>query len=273
MRAWLETASFMETFIACTVLTAVLTLLGVASGYAAEWAGGRAGPKIFAVPLKRGQLRTEILGTVLFHAVFVPPMAWALHAHWLVFSDGWLAQLLPMPALWVTFQIYYYVYHRAAHHKRLFWVHRWHHESLVTTPWTGFSMHPIEAVAWVVGILGPAIVLGRLGLLGFGGALFYFSVLWIGNENGHANADFMASTKLTSWFAVPVLYHSLHHARFDGHYSFASSYMDRLFGTMWPDWWSLHEKVRAGSPMKSLREKGDQGEGERASPSTSSEAA
>ena len=40
------------------------------------------------------------------------------------------------------------------------------------------------------------------------------------------------------------------------HYSFGSSFMDRLLGTEWEDWPALHGRVRDGVPMTNLAQRG-----------------
>jgi Delta7-sterol 5-desaturase len=241
-----------------TATLVATTLFSLALGFAVErraWANGR---RVFDVPLKRGQLRHEAIGTALFHVVFIPPFVLALHSGAIRFSDGWLAQVLGFAVAWYGFVFFYYFMHRAMHHKRLFWMHRWHHASLVTTPMSGLSMHPVEAIGWVVGMLGPAIVLSSFGLLGAWGWGFFLAVHWIGNIVGHSNAELspVRSTWMSSLLMTnPISYHSLHHARFDGHYGFVVAAMDRAFGTEWNDWLAVHHSVMDGKPLTSLREK------------------
>lgn len=258
MIAWIASLSFLELLLAVLMTCASFTVLGLAMGYAAEAYWQPRGRKVFDLPLKRGQLRTEILGTILFHALFVPALAGAIASGAISFSTGWLAELLGFFGPWYGFMIFYYFLHRAMHHPRLFWMHRWHHVSMVTTPMTGFSMHPAEALGWIVGMLGPCIVLSRLGLLGFGGFLAWLGFVWSGNIAGHANAELfpLRSSALTTVWSNPISYHSLHHARFTGHYGFVAAFMDRLFGTEFADWKEVHDRVYDGEPMTSLRHKG-----------------
>lgn len=256
----LESMSLGEVVIACAVACLTLTASGLAWGYAAERVAFARGRKVFDVKLKRRQLRTEALGTALFHLVFVPMAAAVLWSGAVRFSSGWLAQVVGFFGAWYAFQAFYYPLHRAMHSRQLFWMHRWHHESLVTTPMTGFSMHPAEALGWCVGILVPAIALSQLGLLGAWGWGAFVVVFWTGNIAGHANAEIFpfASTRLTTLlWSNPISYHSLHHARWDGHYGFVSAVMDKLFGTEFPDWLRVHQRVWNGKPMTSLRERLD----------------
>lgn len=258
MNDWIAARTFLELLLACLALCLALTAIGLASGYALERTSWRRGRKVFEVPHKRRQLRREALGTALFHLLFVPAFAGALSLGWIRFSEGWLAELAGFFGPWYVFQLGYYGMHRAMHSRALFWMHRWHHESLVTTPMTGLSMHPAEALGWIVLMLGPPIALGQLGLLGVGGFAFFLSVHWSGNIAGHANAEIfpVPSTRVsTLLWSNPVSYHSLHHARFDGHYGFVAATMDRLLGTEFPDWLAVHRRVFGGKPLTSIREK------------------
>jgi Delta7-sterol 5-desaturase len=257
MQAWISSATFLELSLAVLAVTVVLTAMGLAMGYAAE--AYYANRKIFDVPRKRGLLRTEIIGTVLFHVLFVPPTAQALAAGWIRFEGtGLLAAILSAALPWAAFQVLYYFFHRALHSRSLFFAHRWHHESLVTSPMTGLSMSPFEAAGWVVMLLGPAMALTAAGLLSPVGYAFFFGNFWVGNIAGHANVDFfpMRISRAVATFVPPITYHCLHHARFDGHYGFASAYLDRWLGTEWNDWKVLHDQAYDGTPMTSLKQKG-----------------
>lgn len=258
MNEWVAERSYVELLLLVAGVCVGLTALGLVAGYGAERFWWKRGRKVFEVPLKRGQVRKEIVGTLLFHVLFVPVAALALSSGWLRFTSGWAAELTSVVVPWYGFQLYYYGLHRAMHSRALFWMHRWHHESLVTTPMTGFSMHPAEGLGWVLGMLGPALALARfdsLGLYGFG---FFLFVLWSGNIAGHANAELFplrSSRASTLMASNPVSYHSLHHARFDGHYGFVAATMDWLFKTEFPDWKAVHDRVFDGRPMRSLRER------------------
>ena len=260
MNDWIAERSFFELFVVCLGICASLTAIGLTNGYALERFYWKRGRKVFDVPSKPNQLRHEILGTALFHVLFVPAFAATLSLGWLRFSEGWLAELLGFFVPWYAFQIGYYGLHRAMHSRALFWMHRWHHESLVSSPMTGFSMHPAEAGGWVVLMLGPPIALAQFGLLGFGGFAFFLAMHWIGNIVGHANAELIPipSSKISTVISSnPISYHALHHARFDGHYGFAAATMDRLMGTEFSDWLAVHRRVFAGQPLESLRQKLD----------------
>ena len=252
--------SFLTALWQCTVFFVGLTLLGLALGYAMQASAWRAGRKVFDVPMKRGQLRTEIIGTLAFHLVWLPVIALVLSSGTLHFSTGWLNAVVTVVVAWWSFQVLYYFLHRAMHLRPLFWMHRWHHESLVTSPMTGLSMSPLEALGWAAAFLGPAYALSALGVLHEGGWMFFFGAHFAGNIAGHANAEIFpqrVGRVLSIVYANAIVYHSLHHARFDGHYGFGAALMDWAFGTEWPDWRELHLRVMDKQPLPTLRTRGE----------------
>jgi Delta7-sterol 5-desaturase len=235
----------------------LLTLCSLALGFWAERAAQRAGRRIVAIPLRDRQVRHEAIGTLLFHAVFIPAFLACLAGGYLRFSAGWLPNVLGFAVAWYGFVALYYAMHRAMHHPRLFWTHKWHHVSITTSPLTGFSMHPAEAIGWTIAMLIPALVLSHFELLGFGGWTFFLVSLWAGNIIGHANAELWPwrSTRWSTAIANPISYHSLHHLRFNGHYGFANSILDRLLGTEFSDWESVHDRARNGAPLTKRNER------------------
>ena len=245
------------TILLCVALVIpALTLTCIGIGFAQEALAKKHQRLIFDVPLAKGQLRHEMLGTIIFHAIFVPSLAfvwWKLAT----FTTGWAEELVTFLVCLYSFQVYYYWFHRAMHTHALYRFHKWHHRSQVMTPIAGLSMGPVEALGWTLGILAPVVVLGQLGWLGAWGLIALLAFHWYGNITGHANAEFIPKpfgTKLVSTFANPVTYHALHHARFQGHYGFGAAYMDRLGHTEFPDWQKVHARVMAARPLRRMGE-------------------
>jgi Delta7-sterol 5-desaturase len=259
MRSWLETLDFLDALLVSFVGFVALTLLSLAVGFAVERRTQARGRKVFDIALKPGQLRKEALGNLLWHLLWCPVFAWVLAQGWLRFGDGLGRELLTFVGLAFAFQAYYWFLHRAMHLKKLMFMHRWHHDSLVTTPLTGFSMHPLEGIGWCVGFLGPALLASTFTEIGAYGFMAFLAFNWYGNIIGHANADFMPDFSTVRAYnrviANPISYHCLHHARFKGHYSFATSWADELFGTQFPDWIDVARRVQRGEPLRKLNER------------------
>jgi Delta7-sterol 5-desaturase len=260
MRTWLEGLDFIDALLAAAAGFGALTLLSLASGFAVERLFQARGHKIFDIPLKPGQLRKEVIGNLLWHLLWCPVLALVLAQGWLRFGDGLGRELLTFLGLNFAFQAYYWILHWTMHRKRLMFMHRWHHDSLVTTPLTGFSMHPLEGIGWCVGFLGPALLASTVTAIGAYGLVAFLVFNWYGNIIGHANAEFMPKPAATRAYSRvisnPISYHALHHARFKGHYSFATSWADELFGTQFPDWIAVARRMqRGGEPLRRLNER------------------
>ena len=236
-----------------------LTVVSVAAGFALE----RALPqrRVFDLPRFPGQLRFELAGNVVFVAVATVALTLALRFGVVrVGSHGAVAGLLTFAVLVPGFQAFYWVLHRAMHHRALVRIHRWHHRSQVTTPLSGQSMSVFEALGWMLGYVGLPCLLSQVAPLSFDGWAAYLAFNVFGNIVGHANVEptaRAAATRGATWLANPFMFHALHHARWTGHYGFQGAMMDRLFGTEWDDWPALYERIASGQALTSLKERGD----------------
>lgn len=217
--------------------------------------------RIFALPLAPGQRRRELGNAVVFLGLLTLAAGLLLGAGIVDWSGGgWGAGLGTFFACWFAFDVYYYAMHRALHTRALIRLHREHHLSHVTTPLTAFSTSVPECLGWIVGYALVPLTFTALGLavhpIGFAAYLFYN---FFGNVIGHLNCELIPAalaTRAQTWTAHPIVYHSLHHARYTGHYSFCATFMDRLGGSEWRDWPDLHARVLAGDALTSLKQRG-----------------
>jgi len=255
---FVQQLSFSQLVLLCGSVFAGLTAAAVAAGFALEsWLGSRR--RIFALPRAEGQLLWEWLANVRFAVMAAFAFA-ALLSFAPLAKESAGALGLTFFVCWLGFEVYYWGLHRLMHTRRCYRFHRYHHDSRVTSPLTGYSMSAVESVGWLIGFAGVPALLSLATPISLLGLLAYHALYQIsGNVIGHLNVDFFpaaAAKRANSWISHPVLYHSLHHARFNNHYSFGSSFMDRLLGTEWPDWPELHARVRSGQPLRKLAERG-----------------
>lgn len=251
MRDFLEHASLPTLLAATSAFFIVNTLIGLAIGFALE----RAMPerRIWSDPLAPGQLRHELIGNGVFVTVSIVCATALLGARVLRFGEpgAWPA-VLTFFALNFGFQGYFYALHRTLHHPRLLRFHRWHHVSRVTTPLSGQSTHVVEAIGWMGGYVLLPLVLSLMVPISASGLVVYMAYNVIGNIVGHANVEVVPvapGLRTRSLLATVFTYHALHHLRYTGHFGFASTWMDRAFGTEWPDWMTLHARVDAGESL------------------------
>lgn len=233
---------------------AVLTLFGWAL---AKWLA-RDAPKIYAITRRATILRRELLGTLSFLTAFSLVGALAIAAvraelfFPFRFSREIHAELVTFFGCWWGIQAYSYGLHRALHLKALFRFHAWHHESRVTSPTSAFSLHPVEAFAWALGLVGFPLLFACLGLLAPVGLLAFFVLIWIGNIIEHENSETLPTLFTNRWLSLlenPVTYHALHHARHTGNFGFGTALCDRAARTEFSDWREVHARVLSGHPL------------------------
>jgi lathosterol oxidase len=258
MAEYVEQLSYVQLVLLCGAVLGGLIAVATAAGFALE---ARLGSKrrIFDLPLADGQLRWELIGTLRFLVMGAFAFAGLL---WVVpfAEESVFSVSLTFFACWAGFEVYYWCLHRAMHWPPLYRFHRYHHDSRVTSPLTGYSMSSVESLGWLVGLIGIPLGLAAFMPISLVGLLAYHTLYQVpGNVIGHANVDFFPEAmekRINTWISHPTTYHSLHHARFNNHYSFGSSFMDRLLGTEWPDWPELHARVRRGEPLEKLSVRG-----------------
>ena len=140
-------------------------------------------------------------------------------------ASGWVI-VLEVLALGLWNEVHFWVNHRLLHTRRLIRFHGAHHRSVVTTPWSTYSFHPVEAL-----MLGSVILLPMLVHDFSFAALAALPVLsLLVNLIGHSNYDFFPHAGDTRLVAASRRHRS-HHVRPRGNFGFATRFMDRLAGT------------------------------------------
>ena len=260
MTEFVEQLSFLELTVVCGTVVGGLIAASAAAGFLLERTLADS-KRVWDLPLAEGQYRWEWIGNIRF--VIMAAFVFAGLLSVVPFAEETLANIaITFGACWFFFEVYYWGLHRLMHLKPFYRFHRYHHDSRVTTPLTGYSMSTVESAGWLLGLAGIPYLLGLVTPVSLVGLLLYHTLYQIpGNVIGHANMDFFPSAagkRISSWTSHPIVYHALHHARFNNHYSFGSSFMDRLLGTEWADWPELHARVIAGHPMRKLSTRGTQ---------------
>lgn len=183
-------------------------------------------------PLGSGQVRREILWSVSSILIFglgsvfpwgLLKLGWAR----LAVDPLWWRIGLEIVALIVWNEVHFYVNHWLLHTRYLKRFHHPHHRSVVPTPWSTYSFHPIEAVMLGNVLMVPMLVhpFSIEALL----TLPVFSIVF--NNVGHSNYDFLPDADRDRWWMNAARRHHLHHACYHGNYGFMFPFMDRLFGT------------------------------------------
>lgn len=182
-------------------------------------------------PVNSGQLKREAFQSAASVLIFGLGMVfpWGLlqlgWARLAVNASGWQIAI-EIAALVVWNDVHFWASHRALHTRWLRRFHGPHHRSVVTTPFSTYSFHPVEAL-----MLGNVILLPML-VHDFSfwalASVPVFSLFF--NCVGHSNYDFFPSVSYSHWFSASRRHH-LHHACHGGNYGFQFTFMDRLCRT------------------------------------------
>lgn len=218
--------------------------------------------RIYDVPLRPGQRVREGVGNLLFVSIFAAGLTLVFardRIEMAPFTIGGAA--LTFVGGLLSFDLYYYALHALMHTPVGAPFHRWHHESRVNTPWTAFSMSPVEATAWVAGLsLWPLLTAGWLPFV-LEGWVAWLIFFFFSNVMGHVNVEFVpawvSSTAAGRIASHGVIYHALHHARYQKHLCFFMNGLDGVFGQVFDDYPRLHQRVLEGRPLERLGERAD----------------
>jgi Delta7-sterol 5-desaturase len=128
----------------------------------------------------------------------------------------------------VLHETYYYWLHRWMHHPAVFRiVHKVHHDSHITSPWTAFSFHPIEGIFQAIYLPVVLMVLPmHLYVLIVQLTLMTFSSV-INHLNIEVYPKKFHKHILGRWL-IGATHHSLHHKQFRYNYG--------LYFTFWDKW-------------------------------------
>lgn len=216
-------------YFAAIYLVAALATTAVRIGLLRRGRGRLLDPR----PLPAGQVARERRQSAMSILIF----GVGLLVPWKMVVAGWaevypanppLRVLLELLALLLWNDIHFYAIHRALHHPRLLRaVHAAHHQSVVTTPWSTYAFHPVEAL-----LLGSVLMVPMLLWPFTPLALALLPILSLTyNAIGHSN--FRALPRRWRWLSNAQDHH-LHHACHRGNYGFLFTFMDRLLGTQLP---------------------------------------
>jgi Delta7-sterol 5-desaturase len=216
--------------------------------YLLLWRWGEARFRGARVQAKRrvdaDQIKFEIKNTLILFVV-TSPVTWLVSflyasGHTKITTDaaalGWPMIIGTFFGLLLFNDFWFYCWHRALHHPKLFrFVHSVHHKSVDVNPFSSYSFHWFEGLVLGLWILPAALFLPiYLPMLGAMHAIGLFN-----NVMSHSGYEFFPRGLLR----VPVLrwintstFHNLHHTSSRGNYGLMFRLWDRLLGTELPDY-------------------------------------
>ncbi|MGA1695202.1 MAG: sterol desaturase family protein [Burkholderiaceae bacterium] len=209
--------------------------------------------KVFVDALKPGQLRRELIYSVLTLLIIGTGWLSAWYLYW-IGANQIYESVDAMPLAWipvsavitlVLFDAWFYWTHLAMHHPKLFrFFHVTHHQSRITTPFTGYALDPAEAATYAVFLPLVTMVLPLHPL-----AVSIFMALNIATNlvihSGHEIFPAKFAHSRWGWLFSSATSHAMHHRLARGNYGFCFQYWDRLMGTCSPGYDDLLKQTTA----------------------------
>ncbi len=174
----------------------------------------------------RAEIRAGIVTCLIFGSVTLSYRA-LCHGLW---PSSWMQALFQFLEFSVFNNCYTYGTHRLLHSPVLIRFHRVHHRSVRVTPWSGYSVHPFEALIIAATLplfmvfvpigIGTAFALHALGML-------YTTCI-------HCNYELLPSYPANRWLKQLIddpAFHRIHHVQGSVNFGFPSRILDRVFNT------------------------------------------
>lgn len=157
----------------------------------------------------------------------------------------WLPVSLALAML--LHETYYYWLHRWMHHPRVFRiVHKVHHDSNITSPWTAFSFHPLEGILQALFLpllllvlpIHVYVLLLQLTLMTFSSVINHLDIeVYPANFHKHP---------MGRWL-IGATHHALHHKQFKYNYGLYFTFWDKWKRTESPGFSALFEQKTGGN--------------------------
>jgi Delta7-sterol 5-desaturase len=167
-------------------------------------------------------------------------------------GQGWTRGVLTFAALFVWYELWFYMTHRLLHTRWGWRWHRQHHVAVVCSPLSAFSFSLGERAVLLAGVLIFAAAGAALGGASLAGMAAYGLLNQFLNVLGHSNVEpcpaRLAPPLARSWWVTPT-FHALHHARRRSHFGLFTTVLDRWCGTVERDY---EKALRATSGGRTL---------------------
>jgi len=187
----------------------------------------RAGMFLDQRPLNAHQVRDEFFYGVLACLIFSVVSLATRVLYSSIWPESFLSLVVQIFAFTVFYETYSYFVHRLLHLNIFRSVHFVHHKSVRVTPWSAYSVHPVEAI--FIGASAPVIMyllpmsLAVVLLFHIAGMVFTMLI--------HSNYTLDKKILLSGVFNTYSSGHSLHHKKGSVNYGFISPLWDVLFQT------------------------------------------
>ncbi len=204
---------------------------------------------------KKGQFKKEVRWSMITASIFAvsgsaTAVLWQkgltkLYMNWSDYPLWWIPCSLFIALL--LHETYYYWLHRWMHHPKVFRiVHKVHHDSNITSPWTAFSFHPLEGLLQAIFLPLLLLVLPmHLYVL-----ILQLTIMTFSSVINHLDIEVYPKRFhkhfMGKWL-IGATHHSLHHKQFRYNYGLYFTFWDKWKKTESPLYEKLFEE-KTGKP-------------------------
>ena len=198
---------------------------------------------------KPGQFKTEFKWSCITSLIFsisgaLTVLIWQkgfTKAYSKIDEYGWWYLPVSLVTIMILHETYYYWLHRWMHHPKIFpIVHKIHHDSNITSPFTAFSFHPLEGILQAVFMPMVIFVLP----LHYYVIIINLTIMTFSSVINHLDIEIYSSSFLKGpgkWL-IGATHHSLHHRQFKYNYGLYFTFWDKLKKTESPLFEQLFEE-------------------------------
>ena len=192
---------------------------------------------------KSHQTKKEIINSFLSSGLFAIGGVFLIHVwkngYSLIYDDisryGILYLFISAAIFLFVHDTYYYWLHRWMHNPKVYkYIHRQHHDSIATSPWTSFSFDLPETIFQAIFVPIMIFVIP----MHFSVVLFLLILMTLSATINHLDIEIYPKNfnrhPIGKWL-IGATHHSLHHSEFVTNYG--------LYFTFWDHWMGTESKV------------------------------
>ena len=205
--------------------------------------------KINSKNYKKTQFRIEVMWSMVTALIFsiagaVTVILWQ-KGYTKVYTNiadyGWWYLPTSLMVFMMLHETYYYWLHRWMHIPRIFKiVHKVHHNSNITSPFTAFSFHPIEGLLQAIFLPTMLMILP----MHYYVIIIQLTIMTISSVINHLDIEIYPAgfhkNPIAKWL-IGASHHSLHHKQFKYNYGLYFTFWDKIKNTESPEYEDLFE--------------------------------
>ncbi len=216
--------------------------------------------KLNSKPYQPDQFKKEVIWSMLTAVIFsiagaITVLLWQ-KGYTKVYTDlhlyGWAYLPASLIVMMLLHETYYYWLHRWMHNKKIFKVvHKVHHDSNITSPFTAFSFHPLEGVLQAIFLPVTLLFLP----MHYYVILFQLTIMTLSSVINHLNIEIYPkkfNENIAGKWLIGATHHSLHHKQFKYNFGLYFTFWDKLKKTESPLYDQLFKNTTSSAGKQTI---------------------